>query len=183
MVVAAIALVEAQPAKTSADLAKSSQERATAASGTGQTAGKTETAHLVVTTAASHARVAPGTRLALHVNIAPKPKMHVYAPEQPEVIPVSLQIDAGEFKAHTPIFPTPEKYFFKPLNETQLVYSKPFRIVQDLTVGSTPAVRERARSVDGAITVTGSLRYQACDDSICYMPVTVPLTWKVGLKG
>jgi hypothetical protein len=160
------------------------QERASASSilGVGQGAAKTETAHLVVTTGASDTRVAPGTRLALFVDIAPKPKMHVYAPEQPDAIPVSLKLETGEFTAHAPVFPKPEKYFFKPLNETQLVYSKRFRIVQDVTIALTPAVRARARSADGTMTVTGTLQYQACDDAICYMPVTVPLRWTLALR-
>ena len=160
------------------------QERASASSllGAAQGAAKIETAHLVVTTAASDARVAPGTRFSLFVAVAPKPKMHVYAPEQKDAIPVSVQIAAGELKAHPPVFPKPEKYFFKPLNETQLVYSKPFRVVQAVTIALTPAIRERARSGSGTVAITGTLQYQACDDAICYMPVTVPLTWTVALN-
>ncbi len=163
------------------------QERASAAailargSMAGQGGATTETAHLAVATRVSDPRVAPGTRVALFVDVTPKPKMHVYAPEQKDVIPVSLTLEAGEFKVHPPQFPRPEKYFFKPLDETQLVFSKPFRIVQDITVALTPAVRERARAT-GSITVTGTLRYQACDDAICYMPQSVPVTWTIGLK-
>lgn len=142
----------------------------------------TETAHLSLTTAVSDARVAPGTRVALLVDIKPKPKMHVYAPEQPDVIPVSLKLDSGDFKAHAPRFPRPEEYFFKPLGETQLVYSKPFRIVQPVTVALTPAVRERARSAGASFAITGTLQYQACDDAICYLPVTVPVSWVVALR-
>jgi hypothetical protein len=169
---------------TSRSFESAYQERASASSivGISQGAAKTETAHLVITTAASDTRAAPGTRLALFVNITPKPKMHVYAPEQPDAIPVSLKLEAGEFKAHTPVFPKPEKYFFKPLKETQLVYSKPFRIAQDVTIALSPAIRERARSAGGSLTVTGTLQYQACDDSICYMPLTVPLSWTLALK-
>jgi AhpC/TSA family/Disulphide bond corrector protein DsbC len=176
-------ILNARGIVTSRSFEPSYQERVSASSllGVGQGTAKTETAHLVVTTASSDARVAPGTRLSLFVDIAPKSKMHVYAPEQKDVIPVSLQIDAGEVKAHAPVFPKPEKYFFKPLKETQLVYSKPFRLVQDITVALTPAIRERARSESSTIAVAGTLQYQACDDSICYMPVTVPLTWTLAL--
>jgi hypothetical protein len=165
------------------------QERESAAailgadSPTGPGGPKTETAHLFVSTRASNTRVAPGTRIALYVDIAPKPKMHVYAPEQPDLIPVSLAIDAGDVKVHTPRFPPPEKYFFKPLDETQLVYSKPFRIVQEVTLALTPAVRERARAEGAVLAITGSLQYQACDEAICYTPVTVPVSWTVGLRG
>jgi len=48
-----------------------------------------------------------------------------------------------------------------------LVYSKRFRIAQEVTVAKG--------GVAGVIT--GTLRYQACDDAMSYMPVTVPLTW------
>jgi len=30
--------------------------------------------------------------------------------------------------------------------------------------------------------VKGTLTYQACDDTICFPPRTVPLTWTVGIK-
>ena len=56
------------------------------------------------------------------------------------------------------------------MNETQLVYSKPFRIVEDLTL-TGPIVTV------SPLVVKGSLRYQACDDRVCYLPQTVPLTW------
>ena len=36
------------------------------------------------------------------------------------------------FTAAPARFPTPEKIFLKTVNETQLVYAKPFRIVEDL---------------------------------------------------
>jgi hypothetical protein len=179
-------MLDARGVVTSRSFEESYQERASAASllppggAAGEGGAKTETAHLVVASGASDARVAPGTRLAFFVDITPKPKMHVYAPGQPDVIPISLKLDGGEFKPHAARFPRPEKYFFKPLNETQLVYSKPFRIVQDITVALTPPVRERART-GGALAVSGTLQYQACDDSICYVPVNVPVRWTVGL--
>lgn len=163
------------------------QERATAAAilARGSAAargGETqETAHLAVATRTSDQRVAPGTRLALFVDVTPRPKMHVYAPQQKDVIPVSLTLEAGEFTVHPPRFPAPGKYFFKPLDETQLVFSRPFRIIQEITVALTPAVRARARAA-GSIAVAGTLRYQACDDAICYMPQSVPVRWTVGLR-
>jgi hypothetical protein len=30
--------------------------------------------------------------------------------------------------------------------------------------------------------VTGTLSYQACDDKICFNPVTVPLSWTLPLE-
>ena len=59
------------------------------------------------------------------------------------------------------------------LNETQLVYAKPFRITQQLTLKSPPS---------GPVTIKGSVRYQACDDTICYLPKTVPVEWTVTVR-
>src|SRR5258708_26692106 len=78
-------------------------------------------------------------------------------------------------------YPAPEKILIRILNETQLVYAKPFRIAQDLTLASTPEIRKRAAG-GGSMTIKGTVRYQACDDTICYLPTNVPVTWTVKLK-
>lgn len=131
---------------------------------------RTDTPHLTIATS-----VGPITtgRVPLFVDVTPKAKMHVYAPDKTQTyIPVALAIDADNaFKVHAPRFPPPEKYFFEPLKETQLVYSRPFRIVQDVTVARSPA--------GGTLTVKGTLRYQACDDKVCYMPQKVAVEWQV----
>jgi DsbC/DsbD-like thiol-disulfide interchange protein len=145
----------------------------TAPAKSGQT--RTETKHLTVTTSASAASVAPGGRLELFVDIAPKPKMHVYAPEQKEYIPVSFTVETSDsIKSGAVRFPKAETYFFAPLKETQLVYSKPFRMFRDVTVAPTAAGAE--------VTIKGTIRYQACDDTICYVPQNVPVSWTIGIK-
>jgi len=128
--------------------------------------------------------VAPGGRVSLVVEITPKEKMHVYAPGQPDVIPVSLTLTPGEAAAARPVqFPQPEKREFKELGETHLVYSRPFRIVQDVTIPASRSLSKRAVSAEASLTVKGVLKYQACDETICYAPVTVPITWTVALQG
>nr|MBA2304016.1 redoxin domain-containing protein [Acidobacteriota bacterium] len=163
------------------------QERASVTSivpGTldGHAAGKTDTPHIVVTASATDDVVAPGTRFTLMVDVAPKPRMHVYSPDQKTYIPVALTIAPNDLvRAHAPVFPASESYLFKPLNERQRVYSKAFRIVQPVTIPVTSATRERARA-GGALTITGTLHYQACDDTVCYRPADVPLTWTIKLE-
>jgi len=163
------------------------QERASAASlVAGRTPGPAgttvETLHVTIATSASDDLIAPGTRFSLFIDVAPKAKTHVYSPDQKTYIPVALTLAPGDMiKPHAPVFPASESYLFKPLNEQQRVYSKPFRIVQDVTVPVTPATRERARA-GGTLTIEGTLHYQACDDLVCYRPVDVPLTWAVKLQ-
>jgi DsbC/DsbD-like thiol-disulfide interchange protein len=135
------------------------------------------TKHLTIATSASQAAVAPGGRVALNLDIAPKPTMHVYAPGQKNYIPVSVTLDANAaVKPATITFPTPEKRDVKELGETQLVYSKPFRIVQNVGIAKTPLPKT------GPLTIKATVKYQACDESICYAPITVPVAWTVTVK-
>ena len=140
-----------------------------------------ETAHLVATVVTVAAPVAPGARVSLRLDVVPKPKMHVYSAEQKDYLPISLTLDAEpSFKAHPVVFPKAERFYFKALDETQLVFSKPFRITQDITLAATPAAR--ARAAGGTLSVKATLRYQACDDAVCYRPETVTVTWHLTLK-
>lgn len=134
------------------------------------------TKHLTISTSASDTTVAPGSRVALNIDVAPKPTMHVYAPGQKDYIPISVTIDGpAAIKPATIQFPTPEKRDVKELG-TQLVYSKPFRIVQAI------AVAKGTLAKPGPLTVKGAVKYQACDESICYAPITVPVTWTLTVK-
>ncbi len=138
-----------------------------------------DTPHLAISSSATP--VAAGGRSTLTVDVAPKPAIHVYAPAEKDAIPITLTLAPEEgVKAQPPVFPVAEKFFFAPLKLTQLVYSKPFRITQQVTV--SPAVAQHARETGGTLVVKGTLRYQACDDKVCYMPKSVPLSWTLSLK-
>ena len=142
-----------------------------------------DTQHVTLKVSTSAAAAAPGGRVALFIDVAPKPKMHVYAPQQKAYIPVSITLaPAPVVRAQPPVFPAAEKYFFAPLKETQLVYSKPFRIVQHVTIAAPPALRDAGHTPGSPITIAGTLRYQACDDAICYLPKEVPVSWTIAVK-
>lgn len=137
--------------------------------------------HLAVQSGASDAVAAPGDRLTLIVDATPGPTIHVYSPEQKNYIPVSLKLDPSpDWRAHAPRFPPSGTYFFAPLNETVRVYTKPFRVTQDVTLALSPELRKRA-AAKASIAITGTLHYQACDDAVCYRPESVPLRWTIAL--
>ena len=50
----------------------------------------------------------------------------------------------------------------------------PFRI-------EVPATVVNSRKT-GTVTMSGTLRYQACDDKVCYIAKSVPLTWEVTVR-
>ena len=137
-------------------------------------ASKKETKHLTVTTSASPETVAPGKRVSLAVDVAPKPAMHVYSPGQAGYIGITLTLDADPaINAAKAKYPAGEKIYMPLLKETQLVYAKPFRIAQDVVV--------RSPTGTAAVTIKGTLRYQACDETVCYLPTNVPVEWRVKL--
>ena len=143
----------------------------------------TTTKHLTVATSAPADAVAPGARVSLVVDIRLKPNMHVYAPGQKDFIPVSLTLAATDgLRAEPAQFPAAEKLDVKDLGETHLVYSRPFRIVQGVTIAKSRTSGAPAGARDASLTVKGTLKYQACDNTICYAPVSVPVTWTIALQ-
>jgi thiol:disulfide interchange protein DsbD len=108
----------------------------------------------------------------LFVDITPNRGMHVYAPGAKDYVPVTLSLSGPKnVRAGTVVYPPSEIYFFEVLNERVPVYQKPFRLTQPVTMtGSTPPT---------PVVITGSLKYQACDDKVCYSPESVPVSWTV----
>jgi DsbC/DsbD-like thiol-disulfide interchange protein len=136
--------------------------------------GPTITKHLSVAVAALPTAAVPGGRVSLVLDVTP---------EQKDYIPISLALETNAaVRAHPIQFPKPETLVLKDLGETQLVYTKPFRIVQDVTVAKRPALAKRAGTGGGSLTIKGRLTYQACDNAICYAPVTVPVVWTLDVK-
>jgi peroxiredoxin len=145
---------------------------------------KTSTAHLDVTAYVSDESVAAGNHFSVVLDVQPHAHLHVYAPgaEKNGYRVVAFKLDphpqVRELGAH---YPASEIYDFKPLKERVPVYQKPFRLTQELVLDGSAASQQALKGKD-AITVTGVLAYQACDDKMCFNPVSVPLSWKVNLR-
>lgn len=138
--------------------------------------------HLDVVTYPSDAAVAPGNRFSVVARITPHAAVHVYAPGAGNYKIVELKVSPGQYiKPMAPVYPPSEIYFFKPLNERVPTYQKPFTITQDVVLDGQASTRT-ALSGQTSLTIGGVLNYQACDDRLCYDPVSLPLTWTVGLK-
>ena len=132
-----------------------------------------ETAHLKIATSVTPETAKTGAKVALAVDVTPKPGMHVYAPGQDGYIAITVTIDPQSVFSTTgkAKYPDPEKIVIPAVNETQLVYNKPFRITQDVTLAKTLG--------SAPLTIKGSIRYQACNDKICFLPTSVPVTWTI----
>lgn len=165
------------------------QERNTVSSVLARLGGSVEAAatkisapQIEITSYATDAAAAPGTRFSLVLDVTPGPKIHVYAPGVQGYKPITLTIQPQPGlvlrEAH---FPESEEYFFEPLDERVPVFQRPFRIVQDVMLDPS-RTGQAALSGQTSLTISGTLNYQACDDRICYMPQTIPLTWTIAVK-
>ena len=95
---------------------------------------------------------------------------------------IALNIAPQPFARQLPTkYPASENYFFKPVNERRPVYQQPFRLVQEVVLEGSADAQAALRGKD-RVTLTGTLDYQACDDTICFNPVSLPLSWTVSLR-
>jgi peroxiredoxin len=145
-------------------------------------ATRLKTEHLEVTTYASDDVVAPGSVFSLVFDVEPRERMHVYAPEADGYKVISVEIDANPLLVMRPTaYPPSEIYFFKPLNERVPVFQKPFRLMQELALTASRDHRATLAKME-ALTITGRLNYQACDDKVCYTPVSLPISYSVRVR-
>ena len=117
---------------------------------------------------------AAGAKLALFVDVTPKPGIHVYAPGTENYIPITVKLNAQpEIKAGKVAYPKSETMTFA--DEKVPVFQKPFRLTQDVTL-------DKSAKAGSTVTVSGIVNYQACDDRVCYAPESAPVSWTVTVK-
>ena len=132
--------------------------------------------HAAITTGPATLSAAPGARLELFVDMTPNPGIHVYAPGAKDYQAVKLTLKPQpEIKAGKLTYPKSESMYFAPLKETVPVFQKSFRLTQDVTL--TSSARRGA-----TVTISGTLDFQACDDEVCFIPESVPVSWSIAVK-
>jgi hypothetical protein len=113
-----------------------------------------------------------GAALTLHLAVTPKPNIHVYGPGAKDFLQPSLKIVTAGVVAGDVSFPRPEIVRDPILKELIPMYTKMFRVEQ-------PVKLLAALSSGKTMTVSGVFSYQACDNTMCYAPSTVPVSWNV----
>jgi uncharacterized protein YdeI (BOF family) len=150
-------------------------------SGKAPTGATIDTPHLTLVTSASAEKASPGSKVSLSFDITPRRGIHVYAPGKHTYQVVRVTIDPQPWLRVTPTtYPPSEIYHFVPLDERVEVYQKPFRLVQNVTILTTPEA-QKLLADQKSVTLTGKLDYQACDDKVCYAPRSVPVKWTFAL--
>jgi DsbC/DsbD-like thiol-disulfide interchange protein len=107
-----------------------------------------------------------------------KPGYHVQANpvENPSLIPITLQIDGARgISVGEPLYPTAKRLRLPGDSQDLVVYDGSFAIGVPLEVA-------RDANVGQTVALKGNLRYQACDDSHCLFPVTLPVAISVTVR-
>ena len=142
------------------------------------------TAHMNITAYPSNPNLTVGTKFSLAVDIEPNEGIHLYAPgaEAMGYRVIGLTIDPVPHIRFEPVeFPASEIYHFEPLDERVPVYQQPFTLLQEAVVSGEPEAEEALKALD-AVTLSGTLNYQACDDKLCFDPVAVPLSFTLDVE-
>jgi len=153
----------------------------------GERAGAAQTSaegkHLRVSASASNARVRSGQRISLVLEVELPPRMHVYAPGvSSDYIPVEWSMkESPAIIVRPAAYPAARMLRLEAIGETVPVYQGAFRLVRDVTPARDAALRPLL-DADGKLTIEGALRYQACDDKVCYPPETVPVRWTLQVE-
>ncbi|MBS1855186.1 MAG: redoxin domain-containing protein [Acidobacteria bacterium] len=139
--------------------------------------GTVEAKHLKLTTSGGAEALRPNQRVTLAVDVELPPKVHVYAPGVSGYIPISLKLaESPAFKADPIVFPASKTLRLEAIQETVPVFEGNFRLLATVTLAGQQQL-EPLLDAQREITVSGELRYQACDDRQCFVPESVPVKW------
>jgi len=127
--------------------------------------------------------VSPGNRVTLIAELSLPKDLHVYAPGVQGYKPVALELGVvPQATLHPARYPPSKTLLLPAIREKVPVFEGKFRITQDVTVSFDKGFSQgiAAGPVSGTpLTLSGNLRYQACDDKICYPPTGVPVSWQL----
>jgi peroxiredoxin len=127
--------------------------------------------------------VAPGNRVTLIAELSLPKDLHVYAPGVQGYKPVALELDAiAQATLHPAEYPQSKTLLLPAIGEKVPVFEGKFRIKQDVTISFDKDFSQAVAAgpaTGSPLTVSGNLKYQACDSKICYPPTSIPVSWQL----
>ena len=118
------------------------------------------------------------TRLALTVVLPEGLHVQSDAPRDPSLIPTTLTVDAPAGVSVTHLrYPVPSDFEQEGQPQPLAVFEHEFVTGAEITIADdVPA---------GDLVIPGRLRYQACDDRVCFAPQTAQVSWtlRIGPQG
>jgi DsbC/DsbD-like thiol-disulfide interchange protein len=130
--------------------------------------------HIAVAPGASATSVKPGATISLRIDVTPDPGIHVYAPGAKDYEPIAVVFETpAGVSVGAVTYPKADVLSFD--GESVPVFQKPFRLEAEMSV-------PKAAKAGTKLTVTARVDYQACDDKVCFIPASLPVSWTIDVK-
>jgi AhpC/TSA family/Disulphide bond corrector protein DsbC len=121
-----------------------------------------------------------GDRVTLIAELSLNENVHIYAPSVKNYLPLELElISSSGFSSYPVKYPLAKTLYLPVIRERVPVYRGTIQLSQRIIISSCPTSLLKSINRDGDLLVQGTLRYQACDTKICYVPQKVSLQWKI----
>ena len=141
---------------------------------------KAEAPYIELALAQSDGAVVPGSRTSLFVDVGLPAGTHVYAPGATGYKPVALIVQpSADIEVAAASYPEASTLYLEAIKEKVPVFEGKFRIVQDIKITASKALIESLGATGKTVRVAGELKYQACDQTVCYRPTSVPVSWQL----
>ena len=114
----------------------------------------------------------PGSTVKLALRVVLPEGLHAQSnkPKDESLIPTSLTFDPNPAITPTEVVFPPAKDFRLESGDVLLVFEREFIIGVTADIGASAA---------GSVTLNARLRYQPCNNLLCFRPVTVPVSWSI----
>ncbi len=143
-------------------------------------AQKVQAPHISLELHQSDQTVVPGSRVNLAAWIELPAGVHVYAPGVTGYKPIQLEINPSpEIQLIPPVYPAAKILYLPAIKERVPVFEGKFQIASDMKIAATSEVMRSLGENGRTITVTGQLKYQACNKTTCFLPTSVPVNWQL----
>ena len=134
-------------------------------------AGRPIDASLTPVVSATAVKPGASVRLALRVTLPEGLHAQSDRPRDPTYIPTTLWVDPAAATVRELVFPPSTDFRVEGLPEPLAVFE------HDIVIGIEAVIP--ASASPGRLTIPARLRYQACDNRVCYPPRTVDAAWTV----
>ncbi len=121
-------------------------------------------------------------RLVLRVRIELAPGYHAYAPEVTGgYIPLALNIpETAQYWSIPPVkFPKARILNLPKLGEKLPIFEGTFQVTTEAAIKFPEFERVKKEERTHTVEIQGTLRYQVCNDEICFPPESKPVSWTV----
>lgn len=137
--------------------------------------------HITLESLASTGIIRPGQKILLAIDLDIPQGFHLYAPGVEGYHAVDWTMsESAVAKPLAVAFPKSRILYLKAIEEKVPVFEGKIRLTRDITIAADKAVRAAAK--DSKVTLEGGLKYQACNERLCYPPETVKVTWTFDLE-